>query len=51
MLCLSGFELYSRWVPLMSAVSSQTLNGPHGSVAAKTVDSVQLLRWGLEHLH
>ena len=24
-------------------------DGPHGSVAAETVNSVQLLRWGLKH--
>ena len=27
MLCLSGFELYSRWVPLLSA-SSHNINMP-----------------------
>lgn len=28
----------------------RTLNGPQGSVAAKTVDSVKLVEWGLERL-
>ena len=27
-----------------------SLNGPEGSVAAKTVDSVKLLKWGLERM-
>ena len=27
-----------------------SLNGPEGSVAAKTVDSLKLLKWGLERL-
>jgi len=34
----------------MEYVLPQNLNGPHRSVAAKTVDSIQLLRQGLEHL-
>ena len=34
----------------MEYVLPQNLNGPHRSVAAKTLDSVQLLRQGLEHL-
>lgn len=33
----------------MEYVLPQNLNGPHRSVAAKTVDSVQLLRQSLEH--
>lgn len=28
-----------------------TLNGPQGNVAAKTIDSVQLVEWGLTRLH
>ena len=34
----------------MDCVLLQTLNGPQGSVAAKTVDSVRLIKWTLERL-
>ena len=32
MLCLSGFELYSRWVPLLSRVNLNGTNWPAPNV-------------------
>ena len=34
----------------MDCTLPRTLNGPQGSVAAKTLDSVKLVKWGLERL-
>ncbi len=32
-------------------VNVNALNGPQGNVSAKTVKSVEMLKWGLQKLH
>ena len=48
--CLNVLEENVRSIRSMDCVLPQTLNGPQGSVAAKTVNSVQLTKWGLKRL-
>ena len=48
--CLCVLEEDVSSIKNMEYTLPRTLNGPQGSVAAKTVDSVKLVKWGLERL-
>ena len=48
--CLQVLQENERPIRGLNISLAQSLNGPQGSVAAKTTGSVQLLKWGLEHL-
>ena len=48
--CLHVLEENVSSIRNMGCILPQTLNGSQGSVVAKTVDSVKLLRWSLERL-
>ena len=48
--CLQVIQENERSIREMNISLAQSLNGPQGSVPAKTIGSVKLLEWGLEHL-
>ena len=48
--CLQVLQENERSIRELNISLAQSLNGPLGSVAAKTIGSVKLLKWGLEHL-
>ncbi|KAL9966337.1 hypothetical protein ACROYT_G024391 [Oculina patagonica] len=49
-MCLQVLEENVASIRELNICLPSSLNGPEGSVAAKTVDSVKLLKWGLERL-
>lgn len=48
--CLQVLEDNAASLRKLNCRLPLSLNGPEGSVAAKTVESVKLLKWGLEHM-
>ena len=48
--CLQVLQENEKSIIELNISLAQSLNGPQGSVAAKTIGSVKLLKWGLEHL-
>lgn len=48
--CVCVLEENVSSIKNMEYTLPRTLNGPQGSVAAKTVDSAKLVEWGLERL-
>ena len=48
--CLQVLEENIASIRELNIRLPHSLNGPEGSVAAKTVESVKLLKWGLERL-
>ncbi len=47
--CKTTLEVYENEICVESNITG-ALNGPQGTVSAKTVDSIQLMEWGLQRL-